>query len=153
MHEFGIANDILRTCIASAEHHNAKKVTEIYLEIGDFTLIVEDMLTKCFEIACKGTIADGVKIQIKRTPGVLKCKEEDCGKISEIWFGEEKRKEEEEKARAEQNKQENSELGLPKGAGYQLLGMNLFQCRFCGSKNTELTKGKELKIKNIKVSG
>jgi hydrogenase nickel insertion protein HypA len=149
MHEYSLADNILKTCIASANQYNAKIIKEVHLELGDFALIVEHMLEECFRIASSGSIASEAKLIMKRTPGVLKCN--DCGKSSEIWFEEEKKKEEEDSKKS----LEIYEEGIAKASGvsgYKNLGINLFQCKHCGSKNTELAGGKEIKIKNIKVT-
>ena len=148
MHEFSIANDILNTCVKSAIQYNAKIIKEIFLEIGDFTLIVEDMLENCFNIASTDSIASSAKLIVKRTPGVLKCK--DCNESSEIWFDEEKRKEEDQESSVEDY--EKSVAESSGASNYKFLGVNLFKCRSCGSKNTELIGGKEISIKNIKVT-
>ena len=151
MHEFSIATNILDICVKSAQQNNAKLIKEVSLELGDFTLIVEDMLENCFNIASKGTIADNAKLNMIRTPGKLYCN--DCSQTSEIWFNEEKEKEE--KALEENKSTDIYEKGVGAASGvsgYKFLGVNLFQCKKCGSKNTDLTGGKEIKIKNIKVS-
>ncbi|MHA1340832.1 MAG: hydrogenase maturation nickel metallochaperone HypA/HybF [Promethearchaeota archaeon] len=203
MHEFSLAQNIFDVCIQSAKYYNAKRILDIYLEIGDFTLVIEDFLKQCFEIVSKNSIAEGANLHIKKTPGLLLCY--DCGEKSQIWFNEEKKKEEEEqKNKANQldkenqkrinksnnkKKHENNEEHEANGEdgadnednvddegrvddelesqlkkyeeqvasissvkGYQYLGINLFRCRKCGSRNTELMGGKEIKVKNIKVT-
>ena len=99
MHEFSVAMNILNVCVKSAEQNNAKLIKEVHIELGDFTLIVEDMMENCFNIAAKGTIAENAKLFMKRTPGTLLCN--DCSKTSEIWFEIEKKEEED---AAEENK-------------------------------------------------
>ena len=152
MHEFSVAMDILNVCVKSAEQNNAKVIKEVFLELGDFTLIVEDMLSQCFNIAAKGSIAETAKLNMARTPGTLICN--DCSQSSEIWFNEEKDKEE----KSTEEKKSSAEIyekGIGASSGvseYKYLGANLFQCKHCGSKNTDLKGGKEIKIKNIKVS-
>jgi hydrogenase nickel incorporation protein HypA/HybF len=151
MHEFSVAMNILNVCVKSAEQNNAKEIKEVFISLGDFTLIVEDMLEQCFNIASKGSIAETAKLNMTRTPGSLYCN--DCSQTSEIWFEIEKEKEED---AAEENKSTDiyeEGISAASGAsGYKFLGANLFQCKHCGSKNTELKGGKEIKILNIKVS-
>lgn len=151
LHEFSVAMNILNVCVKSAEQNNAKEIKEVFISLGDFTLIVEDMLENCFMIAAKGSIAENAKLNMVRTPGTLYCN--DCSQTSEIWFEIEKKEEED---AAEENKSTEiyeKGIGAASGAsGYKFLGSNLFQCKSCGSKNTELQGGKEIKIKNIKVS-
>ena len=143
--------NILNVCVRSAEQNNAKLIKEVFVELGDFTLIVEDMLENCFNIAAKGSIAETAKLNMERTPGTLYCNE--CSQSSEIWFNEEKEKEE--KSAEDKKSTDIYEEGVSAASGvsgYKFLGVNLFQCKNCGSKNTELKGGKEIKIKNIKVS-
>jgi hydrogenase nickel insertion protein HypA len=143
--------NIVNVCVKSAEQNNAKVIKDVFVELGDFTLIVEDMMENCFNIAAKGSIAENAKLHMKRTPGTLLCN--DCSQKSEIWFHEEKDKEE--KSTDEKSSTDIYEEGVTASSGvseYKYLGANLFQCKHCGSKNTELKGGKEISIKNIKVS-
>jgi len=121
MHEFSFAYSIFKVAEATAIKYNAKQITEVFLEIGELTLIVPDLLRRSFEIATKGSIAEGAYLNIKITPGKVKCRE--CHKISEVT--------------------------LSKDA--QLTGLQLFSCSHCGSNNTEIIEGKKANVKNIKI--
>ena len=121
MHEFAFAYNIFKVAEATAIKYNAKKITEVILEIGELTLIVPDLLRRSFEIATKGSIAEGAKLNIKIIPGQVKCRE--CNKISEVSLTEEA----------------------------QLTGLQLFRCKHCGSNNTEIIEGKKANVKNIKI--
>lgn len=121
MHEFSFAYSIFKVAEATALKYNAKKISEVFLEIGELTLIVPELLRRSFEIATKGSIAEGAKLTIEMLPGKIKCRE--CNKISEV--------------------------SLTKEA--QLTGLQLFQCVHCGSKNTEIIDGKKANVKNIKI--
>ncbi|MFX1503648.1 MAG: hydrogenase maturation nickel metallochaperone HypA [Promethearchaeota archaeon] len=121
MHEFSFAYNIFKVAEATALKYEAKKITEVLLEIGELTLIVPELLQRSFEIATKGSIAEGAKLTIKLLPGKVKCRE--CNKISEVSINEEA----------------------------QLTGLQLFQCIHCGSKNTEIIEGKKANVKNIKI--
>ena len=65
MHEFSFAYNIFKVAEATAIKYNAKKITEVFLEIGELTLIVPDLLRRSFEIATKGSIAEGAKLNIQ----------------------------------------------------------------------------------------
>jgi hydrogenase nickel incorporation protein HypA/HybF len=121
MHEFSFAYNIFKVAEATAIKYNAKRITEVLLEIGELTLIVPELLQRSFEMATKGSIAEGAKLVITMTPGKIKCR--DCGK--------------------------NSEVTLTKDA--QLTGLQLFQCSHCQSNNTEIIEGKKANVKNIKI--
>ena len=121
MHEFAFAYNIFKVAEATALKYNAKKISEVFLEIGELTLIVPDLLRRSFEMATKGSIAEGATLNIKILPGKVKCRE--CNK--------------------------NSEVSLTRGA--QLTGLQLFRCKHCGSNNTEIIEGKKANVKNIKI--
>ena len=121
MHEFAFAYNIFKVAEATALKYNAKKISEVYLEVGELTLIVPDLLKQSFKMATHGSIAEGAELRIEIVPGKIKCR--DCNKISTVTLNEEA----------------------------QLTGLQLFQCRYCKSKNTEIIEGKKANVKNIKI--
>jgi hydrogenase nickel incorporation protein HypA/HybF len=121
MHEFSFAYNIFKVAEATAIKYNAKKISEVYLEIGELTLIVPELLKQSFKMATSGSIAEGAELKIEITPGKIKCRE--CNKISTVTLTEDA----------------------------QLTGLELFQCKFCKSKNTEIIEGKKANVKNIKI--
>ena len=121
MHEFSFAMDIFKVAEATAIKYNANKITEVYLEIGELTLIVPELLKQSFKIATTGSIAEGAELVIEITPGKIKCRE--CDKTSKVTLSEES----------------------------HLTGLQLFQCQHCKSKNTEVVEGKKANVKNIKI--
>ncbi|MFX1354912.1 MAG: hydrogenase maturation nickel metallochaperone HypA [Promethearchaeota archaeon] len=121
MHEFAFAYNIFKIAEATALQNNAKKIIEVYLEIGELTLIVPELLKQSFKIATSGSIAEDAELIIEILPGKVRCKK--CGKISIVTLNEEA----------------------------QLTGLQLFQCNYCKSKNTEIIEGKKANVKNIKI--
>jgi hydrogenase nickel incorporation protein HypA/HybF len=121
MHEFSFAYQIFKVAEATAIKYGAKKITEVYLEIGELTLIVPELLKQSFKMATTGSIAEGAELKIEILPGKIRCRE--CGKVSNVTLTEEA----------------------------QLTGLQLFQCRYCKSKNTEIIEGKKANVKNIKI--
>ena len=121
MHEFSFAYNIFQIAEATAIKHKATKITEVQLEIGELTLIVPELLKRSFEMATSGSMAEGAELVITVLPGKIKCRE--CGKDSSVTLSEES----------------------------QLTGLQLFQCKHCQSKNTEIIDGKKANIKNIKI--
>jgi len=121
MHEFSFAHNIFKVAEATALKYNAKKISEVYLEIGELTLIVPHLLRESFKMATHGSIAEGAELKIEIVPGKIRCR--DCNKISTVTLNEEA----------------------------QLTGLQLFQCKFCQSKNTEIIDGKKANVKNIKI--
>jgi hydrogenase nickel incorporation protein HypA/HybF len=121
LHEFSFAYSIFKVAEATAIKYNAKKISEVYLEIGELTLIVPELLKQSFKMATHGSIAEGAELVIEILPGKIKCRE--CGKESTVTLSEES----------------------------HLTGLQLFQCRHCESKNTEIIDGKKANVKNIKI--
>jgi hydrogenase nickel incorporation protein HypA/HybF len=121
MHEFSFAYQIFKVAEATAMKYGAKKITEVYLEIGELTLIVPELLKQSFKMATTGSIAEGAELKIEILPGKIRCRE--CDKVSTVTLTEEA----------------------------QLTGLQLFQCKYCKSKNTEIIEGKKANVKNIKI--
>ena len=121
MHEFSFAYNIFKVAEATAIKYNAKKISEVHLEIGELTLIVPELLKRSFEMATSGSIAEGAELIIEITPGIIKCRQ--CNKTSTVTLSEES----------------------------NLTGLQLFQCKFCQSKDTEIIEGKKANVKNIKI--
>ena len=121
MHEFSFAMNIFKVAEATAIKYNAKKISEVYLEIGELTLIVPELLKQSFKMATHGSIAEGAELVVEIVPGKIKCRE--CGEISTVSLSQES----------------------------YLTGLQLFQCQHCKSKNTEIIEGKKANVKNIKI--
>jgi hydrogenase nickel incorporation protein HypA/HybF len=149
MHEFSLVNQIFRTCLEVARKNNAKSISEINLEIGDFALIVEIYAQQAFDTLKKDTIAENAVLNIKRTPGVLHCNS--CQQKSEIWFDKEKEKAASEGRLEEYEQYEKAITEESLLKGNPNLGRNLFHCRKCDSSDTNLIKGKGVLIKNIRL--
>ncbi len=146
MHEFAVADQIFRSCIDTAYHHKVDKILEVNVELGDFTLVVEELLTYSFNIVKKQSpIMEVTELIITRTPGIIECN--DCKKTSEIWFNEEQ--EEVPKEEADQLDKFTQKVHLNKDMRF--MSVNLFKCKHCNSRNTDLLSGKNIQIKNIKV--
>lgn len=121
MHEFAFAHNIFKIAEETAKKYNAKRISEVYLEVGELTLIVPELLKQSFKMATTGSIAEGAELRIEMTPGKIKCNE--CGKISTVSITKEAK----------------------------LTGLQLFQCKHCESKNTEIIEGKNANVVNIKI--
>jgi hydrogenase nickel incorporation protein HypA/HybF len=124
MHELSLAVSIIETALKAAKEHNAKKILEINLEIGDFTVVSEDRLRFTLEITSKDTIAEEAKINIERMPGRIRCKK--CG------------------YEGESPPIEDDPL--------QHLLMSSLKCPKCGDTHTEIIGGRELGVKDIIAS-
>lgn len=73
MHELSIAEQLIDSVIASAVANGAEKITEVALEVGEMTLIVNSALEMAFEAVSKDTMAQGAKLIITEKSIKVKC--------------------------------------------------------------------------------
>ncbi len=73
MHEISIAGAIIDIAIDTAKKHNARKVKELTLEIGELTSLNPDQLKFIFSIISKGTVLEGADFVIKIISPVIRC--------------------------------------------------------------------------------
>lgn len=74
MHEISIAGAIVDAVLDAAKKNNAKKVNEIFIEIGELTALNPDQLKFIFQTITKGTVADGARYDIQVIRPLIKCK-------------------------------------------------------------------------------
>jgi hydrogenase nickel incorporation protein HypA/HybF len=65
MHEMHVIKDLFEDLLKLAKENNAQKVTNVYIKMGDFTEINQDILTYFFEQQGKGTVLDGAKVHFE----------------------------------------------------------------------------------------
>lgn len=68
MHEMHIIKDLFEDLIKNAEANQVKKVTKVYLTMGEFTEINEDILRHFFVSNGKGTVVEGAELTIEKSP-------------------------------------------------------------------------------------
>ncbi len=73
MHELPVTENILEISLRHAEAANAKRITHLYLVIGQLASIVDDSVQFYWDIVAKGTIADGAVLHFKRLPATFSC--------------------------------------------------------------------------------
>ena len=73
MHELPVTQAILKQSLEEAAAKNAKKITDIYLELGEFTGYVDESIDFYWKIVAGDTIASDAVIHITRTKGQLSC--------------------------------------------------------------------------------
>ncbi len=69
MHEMSIAEGVLQVIEDAASKQNFEYVTEVHLEIGALSGVEVEALSFCMEAVLKGSIADGAKVELTRSPG------------------------------------------------------------------------------------
>lgn len=78
MHEMSIAQSIIDIVQQEMARHQVSKVSVIRLVVGEFTAVVPDSLSFCFELITKDTPLEGVKIELEQVPLTGRCRA--CGK-------------------------------------------------------------------------
>lgn len=73
MHEFGIAESLLKTALETAAQHGASKVEQVSLRIGALAGVVDEALTFAFEALADGTPAQGARLLIEAVPVACYC--------------------------------------------------------------------------------
>lgn len=76
MHEFSVMNQIVECILSEAKKNDAKKVEQVDLELGEYTMLGKEQLMFAFEVLTKDTILDGAKLVIKNIKGKVRCS---CG--------------------------------------------------------------------------
>jgi len=123
MHEFSAMQTILESVLSAAKLHNAERVLEINLEIGELTFLNSEQLRFAFSILSEGTVAEKARLHIKKTKTRIKCA--NCGYEGYSKYH---------------------------GPEYHSLDIPLsLECVKCGSADVEITSGRECNIKNVKL--
>ena len=68
MHEMHVIKDLHQDILKHAAEHRAKQVTKVYLRMGTFTEINEDILRYFFESHSQGTLLEGAALEIEKSP-------------------------------------------------------------------------------------
>jgi len=76
MHEMSLAEGVLQILEDQAKSQDYTKVKTVWLEIGELSHVDPNAIAFCFDAVIHGTIADGAKLEIIRTPGRAWC--HDC---------------------------------------------------------------------------
>lgn len=76
MHEFSVMTQIVDSILSEAKKRNAKKIEQVDLEIGEYTMLGEEQMKFAFEVLSKGTILDGAMLKVGNIRGKIVCS---CG--------------------------------------------------------------------------
>ncbi len=73
MHELSVTQSILEIALDYGTRNQAQKIIEIHLQIGEISDFDDEWIQRYFDFVSKGTIAEGAKLRISRTPARLQC--------------------------------------------------------------------------------
>ena len=73
MHELPIMESILKIVLKHAKMNRARKVMAIHLQVGKLSDLEDDWIQRYFDYLSKGTLAEGAKLKIERTPIMMQC--------------------------------------------------------------------------------
>jgi Zn finger protein HypA/HybF involved in hydrogenase expression len=68
MHEMHIIKDVFADLLKVAKENNAVKVTKVYMKMGVFTEINEEILRHFFTENGKGTCVEGAELVMESSP-------------------------------------------------------------------------------------
>lgn len=80
MHELAVARELCDLIERTARDHQAERVASARLLLGEMTCVDPETLRFAFEVSCRGTVAEGCRLDIERVPMVLRCRA--CGATS-----------------------------------------------------------------------
>ncbi len=73
MHELSVTESILEIVLRHAQENNAKKITDIYLVIGDLSSIIDESIEFYWNFISDNTIAKNARLHFKRIQAKFKC--------------------------------------------------------------------------------
>lgn len=77
MHELPVTETILEVVLAHAARHDASRIVTIYLQVGKLSDLEDEWMQHYFDHLSQGTLAEGARLAIERTPIRLAC--DSCG--------------------------------------------------------------------------
>ncbi|MCJ7724498.1 MAG: hydrogenase maturation nickel metallochaperone HypA, partial [Anaerolineales bacterium] len=66
MHELSVTQSVLEIALRHARQNNARRITDLYLVIGELASIVDDSVQFYWDMISKDTIAEGARLHFKR---------------------------------------------------------------------------------------
>lgn len=73
MHETALCRGIVEALKEQAVIHGFQRVTLVRLSIGALSHVEPEALAFSFDVACRGTLAEGATLDIERPPGQAFC--------------------------------------------------------------------------------
>jgi hydrogenase nickel incorporation protein HypA/HybF len=68
MHEMSLCESLIRVIEEQAETEQFSRVKTVFLQVGQFASVEPDAMQFCFEVVCRGTIAESAELVIAQLP-------------------------------------------------------------------------------------
>lgn len=82
MHELSLAESVIEAIERSAVRDRFDRVHVVRLELGELSCVEPDALVLAFEVASRGTRAEGARLELSTAPGSGRCSR--CGRVSRM---------------------------------------------------------------------
>ncbi len=125
MHDISISQAIAETVLKKARDKKARRVLSLKLEIGELTFLSPEQIRFWLKELFKGTLAEGIKIHIKKIFCLIRCK--GCSYEGDMGL----------------RNDEDDPL-------YHIY-FPIMKCPKCSSFSLEIKKGKECLVKQIRI--
>ena len=79
MHEMPVTQNLINMAI---EHAQGRRITDIYLQVGQFAAVVPDSVEVFFGYLSKDTLAEGAKLHFEMIPVEMTC--QDCNTKADV---------------------------------------------------------------------
>jgi hydrogenase nickel incorporation protein HypA/HybF len=73
MHELAVTESILDIALRHATSHSGRRITDLYLAIGELSSIIDDSVQFYWDIVSQGTAAEGATLHFRRIEAEFKC--------------------------------------------------------------------------------
>ncbi len=133
MHEWAIANGIVRTAIDFAEKHDGRKVVKIRIVLGELQQVKQSVLEYLINEIRKGTVAEDAELEFVVEEAVFRCRK--CG--FEWKFGDVKD--------SLNDRMKEDVHFIPE------IVHAFVECPNCGSRDFEIVKGRGVYIESMEI--
>ncbi|MEX3018566.1 hydrogenase maturation nickel metallochaperone HypA [Kluyvera sp. STS39-E] len=73
MHEITLCQRALEIVEQQAQRNGAKRVTGVWIKVGAFSCVETSAMTFCFDLVCRGTLAEGCELHVEEQEAECWC--------------------------------------------------------------------------------
>jgi len=85
VHELAVTESLLEIALRHGRGAGARRVTDLYLVIGQLSTYVDDSVQFYWDFVSQGTEAEGARLHFRRVPASFTC--QTCGRVYELADG------------------------------------------------------------------